>query len=29
VLAEFQKRGFAQARRIGRLSAGAARLNIS
>ncbi len=29
VLAEFTKRGFAQARRIGRLSAGAARLNFS
>ena len=29
VLAEFAKRGFAQARRIGRLRAGAARLNFS
>jgi selenide,water dikinase len=29
VLAEFHQRGFAQARRIGRLAAGAARLNIS
>ncbi len=29
VLAEFQKRGFAQAKTIGRLSAGPARLNVS
>jgi selenide,water dikinase len=29
VLAEFQKRGFARARRIGRLGSGAARLNFS
>jgi selenide,water dikinase len=29
VLAEFEKRGFADARRIGRLNAGAARLNFS
>jgi len=29
VLAEFAKRGFAQARRIGRLDTGAARLNFS